>query len=427
MTQLSEAIKGNVTKEIKKVAKKEGIPEDKLINLISAGRVVIPFNPIHSPKPIGIGEGLRVKINANIGSSMDRADIGEELQKARIAKRYCSDTIMDLSTGGDIDLIRKEILKEVDLPLGTVPIYQAAIKAIHRYGSIVDMSTDDLFNSIRKHARDGVDFMTVHCGVTKDSLKKLKAVNRVGGVVSRGGSFLVAWILHNKKENPLYAEYDYLLELAKEHDFTLSLGDGLRPGAIADASDMPQLQETIILGELVQRARKAGVQSMVEGPGHLPLNQIEANVRMEKSLCNGAPFYVLGPLVTDIAPGYDHITSAIGGALAGWLGADFLCYVTPSEHLALPTKEDVKQGVIASKIAAHSADIARGKDLSIDREISLARSNLDWEKQLSLAIDPQLARKIRKERAPKDEKTCTMCGKLCALKLTKQFLRGERF
>lgn len=424
---MSEASRGKTTKEAKQVAKREEISVEKLTNIIAKGRVVIPFNPIHSPEPIGIGEGLRVKVNANIGSSMDRADIDEEVEKARIAERYGADTIMDLSTGGDVDAIRMEILKEVNLPLGTVPIYQAAIKAIDRHGSIVDMRSDDLFNSIRAHAKDGVDFMTVHCGITRHSLEKLKIANRVGGVVSRGGSFLVAWMLHNKEENPLYAEYDYLLELAKEYDFTLSLGDGLRPGAIADASDMPQLQETIVLGELVKRARKAGVQSMVEGPGHLPLNQIEANVRMEKSLCDGAPFYVLGPLVTDIAPGYDHITGAIGGALAGWLGADFLCYVTPSEHLALPTREDVGQGVVASKIAAHSADLARGRDLSIDREMSSARSDLDWEKQLSLAIDPQLARQIREERVPKNEKTCTMCGELCALKLTKQFLENEGF
>jgi len=426
MTQLNEATRGNITAEMKEIATREELPIDKLRSLVATGRVVIPFNPIHSPKPVGIGEGLRIKINANIGSSADISNLDEELEKARTAKKYGADTVMDLSTGGDINAIRRKILEETDLPLGTVPIYQAAIEAIDRHGSIVDMSTDDLFNSIREHAKEGVDFVTVHCGVTKESLEKLKGVHRIGGVVSRGGSFLVAWILHNDKENPLYAEYDYLLELAKEYDFTLSLGDGLRPGAIADGSDKPQIQETIILGELVRRARKNGVQSMVEGPGHLPLNQIEANVRMEKSLCDGAPFYVLGPLVTDIAPGYDHITGAIGGALAGWLGADFLCYVTPSEHLGLPTKEDVRQGVIASKIAAHSADIARGKDLSVDREMSLARSSLDWEKQLSRAIDPEFARQFRKDRVPADEETCTMCGGLCAIKITKKFLKGEK-
>ena len=424
MTQLSEAVGGGITAECKKVSEREGMSAEKLALSIAKGRAIIPFNPIHSPMPVGIGEGMRVKVNANIGSSMDRANIDQELEKAQTAERWGADTIMDLSTGGDIDAIRARILKEITLPLGTVPIYQAAIEAIDRHGSIVDLESDDLFNVIRTHAKDGVDFMTVHCGITQYSLERLKAANRIGGVVSRGGSFLAAWILHNGEENPLYAEYDYLLELAREYDFTLSLGDGLRPGAIADASDAPQLQETIILGELVKRARRAGVQSMVEGPGHLPLNEIEANVRMEKSLCDGAPLYVLGPLVTDIAPGYDHITGAIGGALAGWLGADFLCYVTPSEHLALPTWKDVKQGVIASRIAAHSADLARGRDLQVDEEMSRARRRLDWEGQFSKAIDPEFARETREQRTQSGEETCTMCGDLCALKLTEQFLKS---
>jgi phosphomethylpyrimidine synthase len=424
MTQFSEAVKGSITGEMKDVAGEEGITPEKLMRAIAKGRAVIPFNPIHSPKPTGIGERLSVKVNANIGSSMDVADIAREAEKARVAKRYGAHAIMDLSTGGDINAIRRRILKEIDLPLGTVPVYQAGIEAIDRYGSVVDMGSDDIFDYIRLHAKDGVDFMTVHCGVTKEAVERLKRAKRVCRVVSRGGSFLIAWMLHNGEENPLYSEFDYLLEMAGEFDVTLSLGDGLRPGAIADASDGPQIQELITLGELVRRARVAGVQSIVEGPGHLPMDQVEANVLMEKRLCDGAPFYVLGPIVTDVAPGYDHIVGAIGGALAAYSGADFLCYVTPSEHLALPTAEDVEEGVIASRIAAHAADLARGRGNAggVDLELSTARANLDWERQISLSINPVRANRIREERGAKDESTCTMCGALCALKLTRKFL-----
>ncbi|MBU4189683.1 MAG: phosphomethylpyrimidine synthase ThiC, partial [Candidatus Thermoplasmatota archaeon] len=366
--------------EIKQIAKDEKIDPAKLKKLFLEGRVVIPFNPHHSPRPLGIGEKLRVKINTNIGTSPDYVNIDEEIEKAKTAVKYGSDTIMDLSIGGNIDEIRKKILKTVNLPLGTVPIYQAGMEYAKK-GAVVEMTEDDIFNAIGKQAKDGVDFMTVHCGVTLESVEKLKKQKRITGVVSRGGAFLVAWIIHNQKENPLYKNYDYLLELASEHNFTLSLGDGLRPGCIADASDRAQMQELIILGELVERAREKGVQAMVEGPGHIPLNQIEANVRMEKTVCRNAPFYVLGPLVTDIAPGYDHIVGAIGGALAAYYGADFLCYVTPTEHLSLPTIDDVRDGVIASKIAAHAADIARGKDLDMDLSMANARRNLNWDEQ----------------------------------------------
>jgi len=422
MTQFSEALKGSITGEMEDVAGEEGLTPEELMRAIARGRAVIPFNPIHSPKPTGIGERLSVKVNANIGSSMDMADIDREVEKARVAKRYGAHTIMDLSTGGDINTIRRRILKEIDLPLGTVPVYQAGIEAIDRYGSVVDMGSDDLFNYIRLHAKDGVDFMTVHCGITKEAVERLKRTKRVCRVVSRGGSFLIAWMLHNGEENPLYSEFDYLLEMADEFDVTLSLGDGLRPGAIADASDGPQIEELITLGELVRRARVAGVQSIVEGPGHLPMDQIETNVLMEKRLCDGAPFYVLGPIVTDVAPGYDHIVGAIGGALAAYSGADFLCYVTPSEHLALPTAEDVEEGVIASRIAAHAADLARGRGGCADLEVSKARANLDWERQISLSINPERSKIVREERGAKGESTCTMCGALCALKLTRKFL-----
>jgi len=328
---------------------------------------------------------------------------------------------MDLSTGGDLDSIRRMVLEEVKLPVGTVPIYQVGmVRSLQ--DAVVNMTSDDIFNAIENHAKDGVDFMTVHCGVTKASVSKLQKAGRLTGVVSRGGSFLTAWILHWEKESPLYSEYDRLLELAREYDFTISLGDGLRPGCLHDASDAPQIEELTILGELVERAREAGVQAMVEGPGHVPMDQIEANVRMEKTLCRGAPFYVLGPLVTDIAPGYDHITGAIGGAIAARAGADFLCYVTPSEHLALPTAEDVREGTIASKIAAHAADLSRGKDWHLDNGMSKARGSLDWEGMFKHAMDKEKADKYRKKRAPGDEDVCSMCGELCAIKMVRDYL-----
>ncbi|MFA5771264.1 MAG: phosphomethylpyrimidine synthase ThiC [Thermoplasmata archaeon] len=413
-----------VTKEIKNIAKTEGIDPTKLARLIANGRVVVPNNPIHSPKLLGIGEGLRVKINVNIGTSPDHVNINEELCKANIAMKYGTDAIMDLSIGGDINAVRRKILKNVNVPIGTVPIYQAGIEKTKK-SAIVDMDEDDMFNSIELHAKDGVDFMTVHCGVTKESVERIKHQGRVADIVSRGGAFLTAWIIHNKMENPLYANYDYLLELAKEYEFTISLGDGLRPGAVIDATDRPQIQELIILGELVDRAREKGVQAIVEGPGHVPLDQIEANVRIEKTVCKGAPFYVLGPLVTDIAPGYDHIVGAIGGALAAYYGADFLCYVTPSEHLSLPNIEDVRDGVIASRIAAHAADIARGRDMDMDIAMAKSRKALKWDEQFRYSIDPERARDYRNRARPKNKKTCTMCGDHCAIKITSKYLKKK--
>lgn len=421
---LIQDIKSELTDELEKIAKVEGIDPKQLQKRIIDGHIVVPLNPIHAPKPVGIGEGLRVKINVNLGTSPDHIDINEELEKAKIAIRYGTDTIMDLSIGGDIDFIRREIIKKIDVPLGTVPIYQAGLEvAKAKNGAVVDMTEDHIFNAIEKHAKDGVDFMTVHCGVTKESVERLKRQGRTTDVVSRGGAFLMAYILHNDKENPLYANYDYLLELANKYDFTLSLGDGLRPGSIADATDRPQLQELIILGELVDRARAAGVQAMVEGPGHIPMHEIEANVRIQKTTCKSAPFYVLGPLVTDIAPGYDHIVGAIGGALAAFYGADFLCYVTPSEHLALPTPEDVREGIIASKIAAHAADLARGLDVEHDLNVAKSRKALDWEKQFKYVVDPDKAKAYRAQRKPMESEVCSMCGELCAIKIVKDFLK----
>ena len=423
MTLLKRA-KSEIPDELKIVAKAENIDVEKLQKKFIKGLVVIPSNPIHSPKLVGIGEGLRVKINVNIGTSPDHIDYQEEIEKAKIALKYKTDTIMDLSIGGDIDYIRREILKKVDIPLGTVPIYQAGLKAI-KNGAVVEMTEDDIFNGIEKQAKDGVDFMTVHCGVTKQSVARLKKQGRVMGIVSRGGSFLAAWILHNEEENPLYKNYDYLLEMAQNYDFTLSLGDGLRPGCIADATDRGQIEELIVLGELVDRARNANVQAMVEGPGHLPLNQIEANVRVQKTLCKGAPFYVLGPLVTDIAPGYDHIVGAIGGAIAAYNGADFLCYVTPSEHLSLPTIEDVIEGTIASKIAAHAADLAKGKDTELDLNLAKERASLTWETQFNHVLNPDKAREIRNKRKPTHDEVCSMCGEYCAIKMVKEYLKKD--
>lgn len=414
---------GKISKEMKEVAHAENTSAEKIRRGVASGRIVIPKNERREGAPsIGIGEGLRVKVNANIGTSSDFASIESEVEKAKAAVKYGADTIMDLSTGGDLKKIRRKIM-EIPVPIGTVPIYEAGMGAINRRGSIVDMTEDDLFSVIEKQGEEGVDFMTIHAGLTTESLDTVLKSERTTGIVSRGGSFLAAWMIHNKKENPLYSDFDYILKIAKEHDITLSLGDALRPGCIKDATDSAQLSELLILGELTKRAWEAGVQCMIEGPGHVPLNEIAANVAIQKKICNGAPFYVLGPLVTDIACGYDHISGAIGGALAAFSGADFLCYVTPSEHLALPDLEDVRAGTIAFKIAAHAADIARGIDIKRDHDMAKARFELNWDKQLKYCLDPGKARKCREERVPHDPKVCSMCGEFCAMKLVKEYLK----
>ena len=423
MTLMERAAKG-ITPEIEAVSVKEGFEPEIIRRRLVAGRLVIASNPIHGPDPCGIGEGLSVKVNVNIGTSRDRANPDEELRKARIAVQYGADAIMDLSTGGDIDSIRRAVLKEVHIPVGTVPIYQTGLR-MARKSAVVDMDEDDIFDGIELHAKDGVDFMTLHCGITLETVQTLRSSDRFTDVVSRGGSFLVAWILHNGKENPLYEQFDYLLELARKYEFAISLGDGLRPGCIHDASDAAQLHELQTLGKLVKRARSKGVQTIVEGPGHVPLDQIEWNVRLEKALCDGAPFYVLGPLVTDIAPGYDHITGAIGGALAAYHGADFLCYVTPAEHLCLPTAEDVKEGLMASKIAAHAADLARGRSSARDDEMAHARKELDWERMYRVALDPEKARAYRSRGHNEDTNGCEMCGDVCAIKIVREYLKQD--
>ncbi|MEM3550919.1 MAG: phosphomethylpyrimidine synthase ThiC [Candidatus Bathyarchaeia archaeon] len=425
---MEAAKKGQITEEMRIVAKDEGESPQTLCQRIAEGTVIITRN-IHRENvhPVGIGEGLRTKVNANIGTSQDLCDLNLELEKARIAVKYGADTIMDLSTAGDLGQIRKAIIKAVNAPIGTVPIYQAAIEAAEKKGAIIHMTEDDIFNTVERHAKDGVDFMTVHCGVTQQIVKKLAKNPRLMGVVSRGGTFLAAWILHHDKENPLYANYDYLLEIAKKYDFALSLGDGLRPGCIFDSTDRPQIQELLIIGELVERARAANVQVMVEGPGHLPLNHVAANVQLEKSICKDAPFYVLGPVVTEIAPGYDHIVGAIGGALAGLAGADFLCYLTPAEHLGLPSLEDVKEGVIATKIAAHAADIAKlgAKASAQDLAMAKARASLDWKRQFENAIDPEKAKRVHGRVRPKSLETCSMCSEYCAIKILREALKAK--
>jgi len=419
MTQLSEARDGVITAAMREVAEEEGLLPEVVRERVAEGTIVIPKNVNHDFKPRGIGKGLRVKVNANIGTSKDHNFPDEELEKMRTAIRFGADAVMDLSTGGDLDGIRKVLLDACDVAFGTVPIYQAVSELVDSDRSVCEMSAGELFKVIAKHAEDGVDFVTVHCGVTRKALEKLEVSGRVGGIVSRGGAILANWMKYHGKENPLYENYDELIGIVKSFDVTLSLGDGLRPGAIDDATDGPQIEELMTLGELRNRAVDRGVQVMIEGPGHVPIDQIEANVQLEKRICGGAPFYILGPLPTDITPGYDHITSAIGGAIAAMAGADFICYVTPAEHLRLPDLEDVREGVIAARIAGHVADIGRGIPVARlrDREMSMRRKKLDWEGMFALAIDPDRAREMRQQSEDAEKDVCTMCGELCAVNL----------
>ena len=426
-TQIELALSGKITPEMRSVSSNEKVDPELVRKYVASGLIVIPKNRSRElQKIIGIGKGLRTKVNANIGTSPDSASINEELEKLGAAVRAGTDSVMDLSTGGDLGKIRRKILANCSIPVGTVPIYQAAVETACHKNGVVNMDADLIFEKTEEHAMDGVDFMTVHCGVTLKSLDALKKTGRVMGIVSRGGSFLAAWMLHNKLENPLYSQFDRLLEIAKKYDATLSLGDGLRPGCLADANDPAQMMETRILGKLAQRARLEGVQVMIEGPGHTPLHMIKENVKFQKKVCSGAPYYVLGPLVTDVAPGYDHITSAIGGAFAAWQGADFLCCVTPSEHLSLPSPKDVFDGVIASRIAAHSADIAKGlDDAGWDLRLSKCRFKRDWKSMNALSMDPEKAREYRRKSRPGAEDVCTMCGKYCAMKQAGLFFRKK--
>jgi len=420
MTQLEIARKGIVSEEMKICAEKEGVTSEFIRKGVEDGTIVITRNRNHrSILPLAIGKGLRTKVNANIGTSKDHADLTVELEKVRICASAGADTIMDLSTGGAIRAIRLAIIEASPLAVGTVPIYQAAVRMIEEGNAISEMIADDLFQAIEENGEDGVDFITVHCGVTRASVAAVEKQGRLLGIVSRGGSMMANWMACNNQENPLYEDYDRLLEIAGRYDMVLSLGDGLRPGCLADATDRGQVQELVVLGELAKKARDKGVQVMIEGPGHVPIQDIQANIRLQKALCNGAPFYVLGPLPTDIAPGYDHITSAIGGAIAGAAGADFLCYVTPSEHLRLPTLEDVKEGIIASRIAAHIADIAKEAPGVLERDIRMAgyRKEFNWQGQIDVSIDPEKTRQFLEKSKGAKEEGCTMCGELCAIKL----------
>ncbi len=424
-TQMQLAREGKITEAMRQAAQREHIEAETLRERIAKGTVALCANINHAAlKPCAVGEGLSTKVNANIGTSSTYPDIEPELKKLDEAVKCGADAVMDLSTGNHIDVSRRRIIEHSPIMVGTVPIYQATVRAIREHGAVVEMTEEDLLSTIEEQAKDGADFMTLHCGVTLDAIQRMRRQGRVMDIVSRGGSFIAGWMLHNERENPLYERYDDILDICEKYDVTISLGDGMRPGCTADATDRAQLTELITLGELVDRAWKRGVQVMVEGPGHVPYNQIAANMTLEKRLCRNAPFYVLGPLVTDIAPGYDHITAAIGGTLAAASGADFLCYVTPAEHLALPTIEDVHTGVITSRIAAHAADLVKGIPGAADwdRKMAQARKVLDWDAQLALAIDPELARQKRGARNKAGEEACSMCGDYCAVKIVGQYL-----
>ena len=428
MTQLSQAKKGITTSEMLEVASQEGLSPELIRERIARGEIIIPKNKKHNFAHLrAIGRGTKTKVNTNIGTSTDCVDINFELSKLRAAEEAGTDTIMDLSTGGNLNSIRQSIIKASSLPVGTVPVYQAVVETVTERKALVNMSGDKIFEVIERQAEDGVDFVTVHCGLTQASLERLIKQGRVEDIVSRGGAFLTTWMIANQRENPLYEQFDRLLEIAGKYDLTLSLGDGLRPGCIADSTDRPQVQELILLGELAKKAFEADVQVMIEGPGHIPFHEIKANVLLEKKLCNNAPFYVLGPVVTDVAPGYDHITSAIGGAYAAASGADFLCYVTPGEHLRLPTLEDVKQGVVATRIAAHAGDIAKGVKGAANWDLRMAQSRKkrNWKEQIELSINPELAQRMREESQPHISDVCTMCGEYCALKLVESALRSQ--
>lgn len=417
-TQIIEAKKGKVTPEMFAVAQKESLAVEEVMNKVASGRIaILKNNRRENVVPTAVGEGTTVKINANIGTSLERSTIEEELDKVKIIEATGADVLMDLSTGDKIDETRKQIIAATKLPIGTVPMYQAGKEALDIHKDLGKLSKDKLFSDIEKQCKDGIDFITVHCGVTKLVVDQLEKQGRVTNIVSRGGSMLACWIKATGQENPLYQYYDELLDLAREYDCTLSLGDGLRPGCTADAGDRAQVAETMVLGELVKRAREAGVQTMIEGPGHVPLNKIPSMIETIKVLTDYAPLYVLGPLVTDIAPGYDHITSAIGGTLAAYHGADFLCYVTPAEHLGLPDVKQVREGIIASKIAAHAADLARGNKKAYEQDLnmSIARKDLDWDGQRKYAIDKCVFDKID------NGKPCTMCGQYCSMKIFKEY------
>ncbi len=424
-TQMDAARKGLVTPEMEAVSVKENIPIDRLMELMAQGRVIIPCNKKHTCiSPNALGSMLKTKINVNLGTSRDLTDLDMEYEKVSSAVDLGAEAIMDLSSFGDTQKFRRRLTAECPAMIGTVPIYDAVV---YYHKPLIQITADEWIDIVRMHAEDGVDFMTIHCGINRDTVEKFKRNKRLMNIVSRGGSIIFAWMEMTGNENPFFERFDEILEICREYDVTLSLGDACRPGSIADGTDASQLSELIALGELTKRAWAKDVQVMIEGPGHMPLNQVAANMEIEKTLCYGAPFYVLGPIVTDIAPGYDHITSAIGGAVAAMSGASFLCYVTPAEHLRLPDLDDVKEGIISARIAAHAADIAKGVPGAADwdNDMSQARRQLDWDKMFSLAIDPEKARSYRASSKPEKEDTCSMCGNFCAVKNVNRILEGE--
>lgn len=424
---IEDAAAGRITEEMRQVADAEGKSPEFIQHGIACGRIVIPVSPYRHTRPVGIGKGLRTKVNASIGTSSDIVDVDMEVEKARAAEKAGADTLMELSTGGDFREIRRRVIETTSLSVGSVPLYQAFIEAVRKYGSGVDMPEDDLFRITEEQARLGTNFMAIHTGIDSICVERLRRQRgRFGGVCSRGGALMIGWMLHNGRENPLYRDFDYLLEILKEHEVTLSLGNGLRAGAVHDSTDRAQIQELIINAELSDRAFAAGVQTIVEGPGHIPIDEIEANVKVMKRMTNERPFYMLGPLVTDIAPGYDHIVAAVGASLSSAHGADFICYVTPAEHLALPNVKDVIEGVITARIAAHIGDMIKNNDRDWDLEMGRARRDMLWQKQFSLAIDPDTARQVRIDRAPLDDNVCTMCGDYCALKIIKENMNLAR-
>ena len=424
-TQMDAAKQGIVTEEMKKVAAKENIAVEELVKLIAKGQVIIPANKNHKClDPNGIGDRLRTKINVNLGTSRDCVDLDMEMEKVNAAVKLGAEAIMDLSSFGDTQKFRRKLTAECPATIGTVPIYDAVV---YYHKALKDITTQEWLDIVKMHAEDGVDFMTIHCGINKATAKRFRDNKRLMNIVSRGGSIIYAWMEMTGNENPFYEHYDEILDICREYDVTMSLGDACRPGCLEDASDISQIEELITLGELTRRAWEKDVQVMIEGPGHMPINQIQANMEIQKTICKGAPFYVLGPLVTDIAPGYDHITAAIGGAMAATYGASFLCYVTPAEHLRLPDLDDVKEGIIASRIADHAADIAKGVPGAIDwdHKMDVARKKLDWEEMFELSIDPDKARRYRESSKPEKEDTCSMCGNFCAVKNMNRILDGE--
>ncbi|MHB1419620.1 MAG: phosphomethylpyrimidine synthase ThiC [Bacillota bacterium] len=429
MIPLSNPLKEIKTPEIEQVAAREGVSVDFIVNGLAEGTIVIPHNVKRQNLiPTGIGKGLKTKVSASVGLYGRKADISEEVAKIKAAVEAGADAIIDLSVSGDINAMRREALAATSTPVGALPIYQAIAEAANKYGSLIHMDTEELFEIIERQAEDGVDFLVLHCGMTMNIVERAKQERRVDPLVSYGGSHMMGWMLHNHKENPFYENYDRILEIARKYDLTLSLADGMRPGCLADSLDGAEVQELVIQGELVRRAREAGVQVMVKGPGHAPLNHLKATVTLQKSLCKGAPYFVFGPIITDIAAGYDHISAAIGGAISAWAGADFICYVTSSEHLGLPDVAQVREGVVAARIAAHAADLAKGLPGAAEWDLALskARKELDWQKQIALAIDPKRARQLRKERSDDSSSACAMCGKYCAMEIVSQYLGASK-